>query len=102
MTGEFDRAGLMRALEISRQLVAVAESGEARSVADLDAERLRLLDSTRRGTGPLGASERQMVREINDLNDKAIGFLEHHRRRIEREMDTVGIGRRAIIAYSAT
>jgi hypothetical protein len=95
-------AGLERALELSRQLLAVAEHGDVRAVADLDAERLRLLHSQRLKSRHMDADERLILQMINELNDKAIGFLEHRRRGTEREMDTVAVGRRALIAYSDT
>jgi len=95
-------AGLARALELSHEMLAVAEHGDASAVAGLDAERLRLLDSRRSNPGNLNADERLVLQQINDLNDRAIGLFEHRRRRIEREMDMLATGRRALVAYSAT
>jgi hypothetical protein len=95
-------AGLTRALELSREMLAVAEHGDASAVASLDAERLRLLDLQRPNSRNLDTDERLMLQQINDLNDRAIGLLEHRRRRTEREMDTLATGRRALVAYSAT
>jgi hypothetical protein len=95
-------AGLTRALALSRELLAVAELGDVRAVADLDAERLRLLHSQRLKSRHMDADERLVLQQISELNDKAIGLLEHRRRGTEREMDTVAVGRRALIAYSDT
>jgi len=93
-------ASLARALELSRELLAVAEQGDVRSVTKLDDERRRLLDSIR--ATPRSPADQSTLREITALNDEALGFLEHRRRGTERQMDTVAVGRRALIAYSST
>lgn len=95
-------AGLARALQISRELLQVAEQGDVRRVACLDAERLTLLRALHAGTGRLDAGERLMLQEITRLNDLALGLVEHRRRRTGRQMDTAAVGRRALTAYSAT
>jgi hypothetical protein len=94
--------GLARALQISRELLGLAEQGDVRAVADLDAERLRLLQTLRQRLGNIDAGEHLVLQEISQLNDRALGLMEHRRRRTEREMDTVVVGRRALAAYSAT
>ncbi|MDB6085957.1 MAG: hypothetical protein JWN43_3838 [Gammaproteobacteria bacterium] len=94
-------ARLARALELSREMLSVAERGDASVMASLDAERLRLLDLERPNSRNMNATERLVLQKIGELNDQAIGLLEHRRRRIEREMDTVTVGRRAVLAYSA-
>jgi hypothetical protein len=94
--------GLARALELSQQLLEVAEHGDVGAVANLDAERLRLLNSQRLKSRNMDVNERLVLQKINEMNDRAIGYLEHRRRRIERDMDTVSVGRRALVAYSAT
>lgn len=95
-------ADLTRALELTRELLSVAEHGDVRAVAELDAERLRLLRSQRSKFMNMAADERLVLQTISDLNDKTIGFLVHRRRHTECAMDTVAVGRRALIAYSAT
>jgi hypothetical protein len=94
-------ADLARALVLSQELLAVAEQGDVRAMADLDAERLRLLHSMCVKFTNMPADERLMLRKINELNDEAIGLLEHRRRRIEREMDMASAGRRAVAAYGS-
>ena len=99
---EADRnVNLARALALSRDLLAVAEQGDVRAVADLDAERLRLLHSIRVKSTNMDANQRLMLQKINELNDEAIGLLEHRRRRTEREMDMATAGRRAVAAYGS-
>jgi hypothetical protein len=99
-----DQSGAMlsRALQISQELQVIAESGDLREVADLGAERLRLLKAARNGSAQADANQRSLLTEISRLNDTAIGFLEHRRRIKEREIDTAAVGRRAVAAYSTT
>lgn len=94
-------AMLSRALQLSQELLAVAEGGDPQGVLELGAERLRLLHS-RSLPAPVGADEWSLLKEIAELNDRAIGFLEHRRRGKEREIDTAAVGRRAVAAYSTT
>jgi hypothetical protein len=95
------RDDLARALALSQELLAVAERGDVRAVADLDAERLRLLHSMRVKFTNMHADERLMLRKIKELNDEAIGLLEHRKRRTERDMDMASAGRRAVAAYGS-
>jgi hypothetical protein len=93
---------LLRALEISRELAALADDGDVQAAASLDAERLQLLQSARPALLPLHENERMVVREIAELNDRAIGHLEHRMRAKGRDMDMLAVGRRALRAYSNT
>jgi len=102
MNGGSSETALALALELSNELLSVAEAGDVGAVAGLDAERRRLLDSLRPLYGHMDPSERLMLQRIGELNDRALGFLEHRRRRTERLMDTATTGRRALAAYSAT
>jgi hypothetical protein len=95
-------SGLERALQLSRDLLAVAEQGAFQSLAELDAERLQLLQSFRSERQQLDAAARSLLQEISQLNDRAIGHLEHHRRIKGRDMDLAAAGRRAVAAYGAT
>jgi hypothetical protein len=99
--GEAGQA-LQRALEISRELIAVAEGGDVRLAPSLDAERLQLLKCARAGLQPMDENERSVLREIAELNDRAIGLIEHRRRIKGRAMDMAAVGRRAVAAYSTT
>jgi hypothetical protein len=95
-------ANLERALQISRELTAAADSGDVRATLRLDAERLVLLQSARAALQPMDEKDRWVLREIAELNDRALGLMQHHRRGKERALDTVAVGRRAIAAYSTT
>jgi hypothetical protein len=94
-------ASLERALELSRELASIADSGDVQLTQRLDAERLQLLKSAKSARQPLGDEDRRVLREIAALNDKAIGFLEHRRRCKARDLDMVSAGRRAVRAYGS-
>lgn len=96
------RAALERALELSRELLAVAELGDVAAAVHLDAARLELLKSARETMRIPPMNDRALLQEIAELNDKALGCLEHHRRRKARDMDMASVGRRALLAYSPT
>jgi hypothetical protein len=95
-------AALQRALEISREVAAVADGGDLEMAVSLDAERLQLLKSARASLQPMDENSRAMLREIAALNDRALGLLEHRRRAKGRDMDMLAVGRRAVRAYSNT
>jgi hypothetical protein len=95
-------AALERAVEISRELAAVAEAGDVQLTVSLDAERLQLLKSFRLGRKQPNAGELALLREISQLNDRAIGSMEHRLRSKGRAMDMAAVGRRAVAAYSNT
>ena len=93
---------LDRALTLSQELLAAADQGDLQTLARLDAECLRLLESLRLERDHLSGGDWAVIRQISELNDRAIGFVEHHRRSKERALDTAAVGRRAVAAYSTT
>ena len=93
---------LERALVLSHQLLAAADRSDLQELARLDAERMRLLQSVRLEKDKLGAGDWLVLKEVSELNDRAIGLVEHHRRIKERAMDMAAVGRRAVAAYSST
>ncbi|HEX3848245.1 MAG TPA: hypothetical protein VHV81_12765 [Steroidobacteraceae bacterium] len=95
-------AALARALELSRQVLSAAEQSDAEGLPRLDAERMRLLQSARAERGSLSAADHRMLSEVAELNDRAIGAMEHHRRIKERAIDMAAVGRRAVAAYAMT
>lgn len=102
MTRTEAAAALQRALDISRELAAVADGGDLPLALSLDAERLQLLKSARAWLQPMDENNRAVLREIAALNDRALGSLEHRRRAKGRDMDMLAVGRRAVRAYSNT
>jgi hypothetical protein len=100
LTGEEASAALERALELSRQLLEVAENGEAEHVIRLDAERLGLIKSARHALTPMTDKDRAVIRQITDLNAQSLGRMEHRFRAKCRDMDMLAAGRRALRAYA--
>jgi hypothetical protein len=102
MSGTKACAGLELAVQLSQELVLAADRGNFDALAKLDAERLQLLKSFRAENQPIDAAARALLQAISQLNERALGLVEHHRRIKEREIDLASIGRRAVTAYSAT
>jgi hypothetical protein len=96
------QALLDRALTLSQELLAAADYGDLQTLERLDAERLRLLQSLRTERDHLSGGDWLMIRQITELNDRAIGSMEHRRRSKETALDTAAVGRRAVAAYSTT
>jgi len=96
------REALERVLVLSQQLLAAADQSNLQELADLDAERMRLLQSIRLERDNLSADHRLVLKQVSELNDRAIGLMEHHRRSKERDLDMAAVGRRAVAAYSTT
>jgi hypothetical protein len=94
-------AALRRAAEISRELAAEADTGDLHLTQRLDADRLQLLKSVS-GAPRMSAADRALLREIAELNERAIGLLEHRRRITGRQLDMAAVGRRAVLAYADT
>ena len=94
--------GVARALALSEEILSATESGNLHSLEALDRERMELLKSFRKATRQVAAADQALLQQIAQLNDRAIGFLEHRRRIKAREIDTAALGRRATVAYSAT
>jgi hypothetical protein len=92
---------LDRALALSNEMLAAAESANFTAVALLDAERLQLLESFRLEAKHVNAADRALLQQISRLNDRAIGLLEHLRRSKGRELDMAVVGRRAVAAYAS-
>jgi hypothetical protein len=93
---------LDRALAVSRELLAAAVVADMPTIERLDADRFRLLQSLRPLRDRFGAGDWIVMKEISELNDQALGLMEHHRRALERSLDMAAVGRRAVVAYSET
>lgn len=101
MSGTEADAGLALAVQLSRDLVLAADTGNFEAIAKFDADRLQLLKSFRAQEQPIGAANRALLQAIAQLNDQALGLMEHHRRIKAREIDLASVGRRAVSAYRA-
>ncbi len=93
-------SALQRVLELSQELVTLAESGDVGEVVRLDAERRRLLKSLRHVPQPFSPAECSMLRAIADLNARSLGRMEHRFRAKCRDLDMLTAGRRAVRAYA--
>jgi hypothetical protein len=102
MTDGESTACLQRALQVSHELLKLAEQGDMQAFAALGAERLVLLHSVKQGTAHIDANGQHLLQEISKLNDQAMGFMEHRLRAKGRDMEMASAGGRAISAYSAT
>jgi hypothetical protein len=94
------RPALELAIELSQRLLAAADQSDLQALARLDAERLRLLQSVRLERSNLSDGDRSALQTVAELNDRAIGLMEHQRRITERALDLAAVGRRAVAAYS--
>jgi hypothetical protein len=100
MSGDKINLSLARALALSHDMLSAAEKGDLQSLASLDLERMELLKFFRNGTKQVSTADQALLRQINEINDRAIGLLEHQRRSKGRDLDMAAVGRRAVAAYS--
>ena len=92
---------LARALAISHEIFEAADQGNLQTVSALDLERMDLLKFFRNSTTHPTAADRLLLAQIAQLNDRAIGLVEHQRRSKGRDLDMAAVGRRAVAAYSS-
>lgn len=92
---------VIRARDLSRELLALVQRGDMPAVVELDARRSRLLHEFLDGAQRIDESDRQVLREIETMNDALIAQIEQMRAGTGREMDKVGQGKRALGAYAA-
>jgi hypothetical protein len=90
---------LERAGALSRALAAAAAGGDSAAVVALDRERRKLLESLAATGNALDPAAHQLMQEVVALNNQSIGAMEHQRRIMQRQLDGVLIGRRAVNAY---
>ena len=100
MSGGKIKLDLPRALALSHDMLSAAEKGDLQSLASLDLTRMELLKLFRNGTKQVSAADQALLSQINEINDRAIGLLEHQRRSKGRDLDMAAVGRRAVAAYS--
>jgi hypothetical protein len=91
---------LIQALALSNEMLSAAEKGDFQSLASLDLARMELLKSFRNGAQQIASADQALLQQINEMNDRAIGLLEHQRRGKGRDLDMAAVGRRAVAAYS--
>jgi hypothetical protein len=92
---------LVRALKLSLHIVSAAENGDAGALTALDDARAQLIQSFRlEARSSISVADRGALNEIVELNDRALGLMEHHRRGKGRQLDMAAVGRRAVAAYA--
>jgi hypothetical protein len=101
MSGGNIDLSLARALAISQQMLDAAEQGNLQTLGPLDLERMDLLKFFRNSTAQPTATDRALLAQIAQLNDRTIGLVEHQRRSKGRDLDMAAVGRRAVAAYSS-
>ena len=93
---------LSEVLALTDQVQTAITSGEWLTATELEEERRALLSrylDQHRDNGLAALSDE--LRELQTTNNRLIGELFHHRRRLVREATTVRTGRQAVRAYSA-
>ena len=92
---------LERVLEETRTVERLIEQGDWQQALERDAIRQRLLAEAFALDGSRSVDEKTRViaGELLKLNDRLVGLAEHRRRGVERENDTLQLGRRALAAY---
>jgi hypothetical protein len=93
---------LLRALDLSHQLLGAAEQGDMQRVVDLDAERGRSLREFLKDTRRIGAADRAILDDIQRLNHQGLSRIEKRRHETAEEFAQLGRGRRAVDAYALT
>ncbi len=90
------------ALELTHALRARVEAGEFEAAAGLECARRAHLEryfATRPAASELPHALARL-RELVAANDALVGLAEHQQRALAREADTLGTGRRAVLAYA--
>lgn len=101
MSGPHIDLSLARALAISHEMLEAADQGNLQVLVSLDLERMDLLKFFRNSAAQPTASDRALLQQIAQLNDRTIGLVEHQRRSKGRDLDMAAVGRRAVAAYSS-
>lgn len=93
---------LVDVIELTERVQVAITAGEWREATDLELERRALLARylEQHRDGGL-ASVNSDLADLQDSNNRLIGEVFHHRRRLAREATMVRTGRRAIRAYGA-
>lgn len=95
------RTDIESILDLTREVLGLAERGEWLEATRLDSERQRRLQTYCAALEPQKTPPviLNTLGEILKLNDALIGAVQHRQRALVREADTVRIGRRAVAAY---
>jgi translation initiation factor 2B subunit (eIF-2B alpha/beta/delta family) len=94
--------GLERALQLSRELEGRVDAGDWPAAAALESERRELLQRFFATRPPAAELPRtiELLKQLIAANDALVGRAEHVQRGLARDAETIGIGRRAVLAYA--
>ena len=98
-----DHETLAHLLESTRQIQALIEQGNWSAAAEIDAGRLRCLQEFCARLEPRNCTPEVLAAlgEMVKLNDAMIGSVQHRQNALLDDAQRVGLGRRAVAAYSA-
>ena len=94
---------LAKILELTDLVQAAIDAGDWLRACELDIERRAQLEQlvAEHGTGDAGSDLRNALEHLLERNQRLIGEVHHHRRRVFRDAETVKTGRSAVNAYSS-
>lgn len=97
------RARLEHLLECTRQIQLRIEQGDWLGAADIDAERLRSLQECCAGLEPSTCPPDVLAAlvEMVKINDALVGAVQRRQNALLDDAQVIGLGRRAVAAYSA-
>jgi hypothetical protein len=90
-------------LELTDQVQTAIDAGNWQRAGELEAERRAQLERlvAENGAGEPGSELRTALEQLLERNQRLIGEVHHHRRRVFRDAETVKTGRSAVNAYAA-
>ena len=90
-------------LELTDRVQTALDAGDWQRASELDAERRAQLERlvAEHGTGEPKSELRNALEQLLERNQRMIGEVHHHRRRVFRDAETVKTGRSAVNAYAA-
>ena len=94
--------GLQAVLEMTDRVQAAIAAGDWQAARDLEVLRRGLLEQW---LAHVGLADARVATALNDLEQRGrhmVGDVQHHRRRVLRDAQTVTTGRAAAAAYGAT
>jgi hypothetical protein len=98
---EMSAAQLTAILELTEQVQSAIDAGDWQRALALETERHSALELLARSRPVIGQVE-EGLRELYVRNQRMIGEVRHHQRRVVRDATTVRTGHAAAAAYRAT
>ncbi len=91
-------------LDLTEQIQAALDAGDWQRGSDLDVERRAQLEQlvAEHGSGEAGGELQTALGALLARNQRLIGEIHHHRRRVLRDATLVKTGHSAVRAYDST